>query len=108
MHDPPASAEIVRRDTLLGDAVAILGIHVPDSSGWCAGCLEQWDRLIPHASCTQSSWAVAVVESHGALGDEAVRLHDDDAQPSAAGSPKLSPLRRSGELSHPTRRPTLD
>ena len=98
MHEPPTSAEIARRDTLFGDAVAILDVHVPDSSGWCAGCLEQWDRLIPHASCSQSRWAVAVIESHGALGDEPVRLQDD-AQPSSAGSPRFRPLLRSDELS---------
>lgn len=71
MHEPSASAEIVRRDTLFGDAVAILGVHVPDS-GWCAGCLEQWDRLIPMRLAPSR----AVTLSAGAMG-EPVRCNED-------------------------------
>jgi hypothetical protein len=41
-----------------GDAVrAVLDAHVPDAGGFCAGCLEQWDRLVPHSGCTQVAWA---------------------------------------------------
>ncbi len=47
-----------------GNAVrAILAAHVPDVGGFCAGCLDQWGRLVPFSGCTQAVWARGVMEA---------------------------------------------
>jgi len=44
-------------------AGAVLAAHVPDAAGFCAGCREQWDRLVPHSGCTQAAWAREVMNA---------------------------------------------
>ena len=42
----------------LDTIAAVLAGHA-DEGGWCLGCREQWDRLIPYP-CTQVAWALRV------------------------------------------------
>ena len=52
------------RQSILEAAHSMLDFHVAGTDGFCAGCRQQWHRLVP-APCEQSRWAILVVETHG-------------------------------------------
>ncbi len=52
------------RQSILEAAHSILAYHVAGTDGFCAGCRQQWHRLVP-GPCEQSRWAILVVETHG-------------------------------------------
>jgi hypothetical protein len=63
VHIPmPTAADNDRRDIHLRSAMAVLDVHLPDPDGFCAGCQDQWQRLVPHSGCTQFTWAHGVMD----------------------------------------------
>jgi hypothetical protein len=51
----------------LDTARSVLGLHVSDQDGMCAGCLALWGRLIFHRDCPQAQWAHRVVDAHSRI-----------------------------------------
>ena len=43
--------------------MAVLDAHLANPDGFCAGCDNQWQRLVPHSGCTQVTWARGVLDS---------------------------------------------
>jgi hypothetical protein len=39
----------------------VLAVHVAED-GWCRGCRDQWQRLVPF-TCTQAEWATHALEA---------------------------------------------
>jgi hypothetical protein len=52
-------------------AAAVLTVHVAED-GWCRGCRDQWQRLVPYP-CTQAEWAAHIHEAGIRTGPEAGR-----------------------------------
>lgn len=42
-------------------AVDVVKFHTPDPFGFCAGCVVQWARIVPHEACSSFRWAVGLV-----------------------------------------------
>ncbi len=52
----------VHKGQFLHEAAAeVLTVHVAED-GWCRGCRDQWQRLVPHP-CTQAEWAAHIHEA---------------------------------------------
>lgn len=56
-------------------AVALLVFHVPDELGICAGCLEQWARIVAHP-CESCLWAHMVLDARGDFIEGATKAPD--------------------------------
>ena len=68
------------------DVIAeVLAGHA-DEGGWCLGCREQWDRLIPYP-CTQVEWALRVRDEISASATE-----DHANEPSVSARSDLGTL----------------
>lgn len=60
--DPAAPDETSR---VLRAAAEVLRQHLPDTDGWCLGCVALWGRLVFHEHCTQAQWARAIYAAYG-------------------------------------------